>query len=706
MQKTSMVRVVPALMIMAMGILALSGSRAAAEEIWTVRSGDTSIHLSTHLLSDLGIEIADVAGNLDQPSVKPMEHPNWTFAIDPSSDLQFSTLAGVPVPGGIAGGAIRLQGSFTIVNTASGKREVVDTPEIAYIDPQVYSPDDRELYPSLYMRAGVPDSPLVFELHDSMFRFDRKEQRLYIHYLNARISKPWAEQMGRPDLAGWFVGLVEVVAQAELVEAHGIEPEPYVPVFEGGLTDVKLGILDSIQQAGHEGTYPNGIAALTMATTSCNVGDVDVPWLAPMQEDHPLIHMALYRLKDGRFEQVGVSWMKHGFFALSNSQCTPCQHPSNGTFLGVGCSDTYGPGNNRDRNYLGPRSEVDPFLGTWECTGSHFAGGQPDCVRRHTGSGHSDIDHRLQVLDADLNNAGAEYYYEGYYVVRNDGSRMNNWGSRRCTMSWSGSVWNFTTPSSNNPLVEGPALGRWGDQQTTINVAAADGEVMLAVQATDLGNGTWHYEYALLNKDSDREIRSFSLPVVGVPGITNLGFHDNDFDAGNDWQVTLDGSTLTWSTETYDQNPNANSLVFGYMFNFRFDAETPPAAIDATLGIFKPGTGTEVLATTTGPQNTVLGVPGAPAVSRVALMPARPNPFSRSVVIPFELAANMTARLDIYDASGRLVRTLSEGALAAGSDEAVWDGKDSAGKSVPAGVFYARLSAGGTVAVQPMVLVK
>jgi hypothetical protein len=706
MQKTSMVRVVPALMGMTLGILALSGTRAAAEEIWTVRSGDTSIHFNTPLLGDLGIEITDITGTLPKPSVKPMELPNWTFAIDPSSDFQFRTLAGVPVPGGIEGGAIHLDGAFTIVNSATGKRDVIGAPEIVYIDPQVYAPEDLDVQPSLYMRAGVPDSPLVFEIHDSMFRFDRENHLLYIHYMNTRVSKPWAERMGRPDLAGWFVGNVEIVAQVELVAANGIEPEPYVPDFASDLPDVKLGILDSIQQAGHEGTYPNGTAGLTMSTTSCNVGTVDVPWLAPMQEDHPLIHMALYRLKDGRFEQVGVSWMKHGFFALSSSQCTPCQHPSNGTFLGVGCSDTYGPGNNQDRNYLGPRSEVDPFLGTWECTGSHFAGGQPDCVRRHTGSGHGPVDHRLQVQDADLGDTGAEYFYESYYVVRNDGNKTNNWGSRRCTMSWNGSAWSFTTPSSNNPLIEGPALGRWGDQQTTINVAADDGEVMLAVVATDLGNGVWHYEYALLNQDSDRELRSFSLPVVGVSGIANLSFHDNDADAGNDWQVTLDSSTLTWSTETYDQNPNANSLVFGYMFNFRFDAEAPPAAMDATLGIFKPGTGTEVPAATTAPQNTVLGVPGAPVVGRIALMPARPNPFSRSVVIPFELNEEMPARLDIYDASGRLVRTLSEGNLAAGSDQVVWDGKDSAGKSVPAGVFYARLSAGGTVAVQPMVLVK
>jgi hypothetical protein len=685
-----------------LGLLVLSGP-AAAEETWAVRSGRTTIHLNTPLMRDLGVEITDVTGTLPRPADLWMEGPNWTFAIDESSDLGFRTLAGVCVPGGLTGGAIRLRGEFVIVSTRNGVRTEFKAPEIAYIDPKVYSPSDGPINPSLIFRSGGDTSPITFDLIDSMFRFDRETRVLRIHYLNFRISETWAKAMGRPDLAGWSVGGGDVEAQVELVSQIGTEPPPYEPNFADGFLDVALGILSSIRQSGHEGTFPTGQVGLTMSTTSCNLGNVDVPWLAPMLEDHPLIHMALYRLMNGRFEQVGVSWMKHGFFALSNSQCTPCQHPSGGQFLGVGCSDTYGTTNNEDRNYLGPRSEVDPYLGTWECTGSHFAGGQNDCVRRHGSSGHNAVDHRLLAQDADLNNDGATYYYEGYYVVRGDQLKNNNWASKSCTMSWNG-VWNFTTPNQSH--VYGPALERWGDLRTTVNVAADDGQVMLAVATTDLGGGVFHYEYALLNLDSDREVRSFSLPVVGVPGITNLGFHDNDANAANDWQVTLDGATVTWATDTYAQNPSANSLVFGYLFNFRFDAAAPPAAVNAALGIYKPGPGESVQAATTGPLNTVTGVPGAPIVAQAQLLPARPNPFAGSVTIPMELKAAGSVRLDVYDAAGRLVRTLREGTLPAGTQEVVWDGKDAGSQPVGAGVYYARMSAGELVAVQPMVLVK
>jgi hypothetical protein len=694
-----------ALPALTLGLLLVLSGPAAAEETWAVRSGRTTIHFNTPLLRDLGVEVTDVAGTLPRPVDLWIEGPNWTFPIDESSDLGFRTLAGVVVPGGITGGAIRHGGEFAIVSTQNGARTEFKAPEIAYVDPKVYS-SDLPINPSLIFRSGGDASPITYELHDSMFRFDRDTRVLRIHYLSFRVSESWAKEMGRPDLAGWFVGNADVTAEVELVAQVGTEPAPYEPNFSNGILDVALGILSSIRQSGHEGVFPTGRTGLTMSTTSCNLGTVDVPWLAPMLEDHPLIHMALYRLLNGRFEQVGVSWMKHGFFALSNSQCTPCQNPSGGQFLGVGCSDTYGTTNNEDRNYLGPRSEVDPYQGTWECTASHFAGGQNDCVRRHGGGGHGVVDHRLEVQDLDLNNTDATYYYEGYYVVRGEQLKENNWASRICTMSWNGSVWQFTTPGTNNPHVYGPALNRWGDQRTTVNVAVGDGEVLLAVATTDLGGGMYHYEYALLNKDSDREIRSFSLPVVGVPGITNLGFHDNDANSGNDWQVTLDGSTVSWATDTYAQNPNANSLVFGYQFNFRFDAAAPPAAVNAALGIFKPGTGSSVEAATTGPLNSVTGVPGSPTVAQARLLPARPNPFAGSVTIPLELQSTAAVRLDVYDAAGRLVRTLREGNLAVGSQDVVWDGKDSGSRQVRAGVYYARLSAGETVAVQPMVLVK
>src|SRR5262249_29609170 len=143
-----------------------------------------------------------------------------------------------------------------------------------------------------------------------------------------------------------------------------------------------------------------------------------------------------------------------------------------------------------------------------------------------------------------------------YYVVQGDQDLSNNWGSRGCTMFWEDSVWTFRIQGVlDNPLVQGPALTRWGDLATNVDVAPGDGKALLAVKTTDLGAGNYHFEYALLNMNSDRQIRSFSLPILGVQDITNIGFHDSDSDPANDWQVTVDNGTIVWQTETYNQNP-------------------------------------------------------------------------------------------------------------------------------------------------------
>jgi hypothetical protein len=266
-------------------------------------------------------------------------------------------------------------------------------------------------------------------------------------------------------------------------------------------------------------------------------------------------------------------------------------------------------------------------------------------------------------------------------------------------------VWTFTTPGTSNPLVPGQTINRWGDLRTTIDVAPGDGQVILAVQTTDLGGGVFHYEYALLNTTSDRQIRSFSIPVAGVANITNIGFHDNDQDAGNDWKVSVADGVITWETDSYATNPSAPALEFGYMVNFRFDADAAPTDLNATLGVFKPGTGTEAIGATRGPTNTVTAV-GEPNVGRMPRLTAiRPNPFYRNTTIAYELPMAAPVKLQIFDAAGRLVRSLVDESGTPGAHTAVWDGNGENGSRVRPGVYHARLQAGSITAARSVVVV-
>jgi flagellar hook assembly protein FlgD len=63
--------------------------------------------------------------------------------------------------------------------------------------------------------------------------------------------------------------------------------------------------------------------------------------------------------------------------------------------------------------------------------------------------------------------------------------------------------------------------------------------------------------------------------------------------------------------------------------------------------------------------------------------------------------------LEVYDVTGRHVRTLLRGNVAAGQHTVQWDGRDDRGFSVGSGVYFYRLRAGAnSVASRKMLLLK
>lgn len=670
---------------------------ATAAEINTVRSGWTAVHFYTETLHDLGLQFSDVDATAEPRAQQDvlMEDPQLFFAINEGSSLRFKTYGGKLIGGELLDGSISHDGGVAITSRANGiRREMRDF--------QVSLGQAAELV-ALDLANGTAGTKPAFYIAYPRHNFANQE--LLLGPMDLKITSEFAASMGRPELANRTIGAIEIHAQSVQTGSTAEIAAPYTPNFTNGALDVALGILDDMTQVAREGSYPTGVMGGACATTSCNLGTVDVPWHAAMEENHPSIAMALYRESNGKFEQVGVSDMKHGFFALSSSQCTPCQHPSDGTFLGVGCSDTYAVSNNSDRQWLAPRPEIAPFKGIWTCLGSHFAGGQPDCIRRHGGSGHSAAQHRLAVADADLGNAGATYYYEGYYVVANDANKHNNIGSRRCTMTLSGNTWNFNTPNSGNSLVEGPAIERWTADLRTNQTAPAGGQVILSVKTTDAGGGYWDYEYALFNFDSDRGVRSFSVPVGD--DVTNIGFHDPDLTSTNDWAVTVADGMITWSCEDHTTNPAANYLIFGKLYNFRFRTNAAPVDDNADLIPFLPGTGgAQYTVATRTPQGTNVAVDETGGAARVRLEQNRPNPLSPQTTIRFSVPTSTSITLDVYDTSGRHVRNLASGPVAAGQHDITWDGTAANGQRVSSGQYYYRLQSGDFTAVRSMLVLK
>ncbi len=357
------------------------------------------------------------------------------------------------------------------------------------------------------------------------------------------------------------------------------------------------------------------VVGLTMGTTSWNVGDRNLIWFAPPDERHPMIAMNVYRKMDGRMEQIGIGWVKHGFNALSNDQCGGfCNPTSPGIYLGVGCTDTYRPSTNGRQSDLGPRFEIDPWAGTYDHPTSFLQTGIP--------GGDTPITRRIQVHDDDLDpamNMGATYYMETLYITPDDVDVMNNAAHKEFSVAGidSDDQWLFTQSGQTDPILDGFAIESWAGARRTMlaqelpvnEFTSPDGRCLLSVVVTDNMDGTWRYEYALLNIDMDRQVGRFE--VEASPGVTisNIGFHaplhhDEPTNApvaeggvpidNAPWASSREAASVKWETTT-------NPLRWGTMMNFWFDADAPPADADVDLGLFRTGIVTQVSGVTDGP---------------------------------------------------------------------------------------------------------
>ncbi len=89
-----------------------------------------------------------------------------------------------------------------------------------------------------------------------------------------------------------------------------------------------------------------------------------------------------------------------------------------------------------------------------------------------------------------------------------------------------------------------------------------------------------------------------------------------------------------------------------------------------------------------------------------ALMQNYPNPFNPTTVISFALPRSSDVRIDLYDITGRLVRTLADETMTAGNHTVTFDGRSSSGNQLATGVYFYRMQANGFVATKKMLLMK
>ena len=458
---------------------------------------------------------------------------------------------------------------------------------------------------------------VFFGIQGFEYDYDATAHLLRINEGRLLVTKEFATQLGRPADAGSVVGKISIAATMRAIEVtklvNGETKSVILPaVGTRPGPDVIVGELSGLAQFGSSSGSQVGLA---VGTDSCNPGVQNLDWFANPDNDHPVIPQNLYRMSGGttndeRFEQIGQSSVKHAFTAASSNTCGFGCNGVSGTQLGSGCSDLYSAGLNSGPN-LGSRAWINPFTGAYPRNDS----GTPN--NSHTGHTHLGPSHRILVEMNDLvpaSNPGATYWAEGQYVTPHEYvwcqshpgecNMYNNASYHRYNVTNSASP--FTFSSVGSTIRETPAIRAWtGATFNQIQPApGVDGIGIVGCKVTNPSTGVWHYEYAVYNQNLDRGFQSFSVPLGPGVSVSNIGFHappqhpgwSFDGTVGNTgysstpWTPVQTSSSLSWNSETFAQNQNANAIRWGTLYNFRFDSNRPPQAVNATIGFFKTGT--------------------------------------------------------------------------------------------------------------------
>ena len=508
---------------------------------------------------------------------------------------------------------------------------------------------------------------VFFNLEGNLYDYDAGSQSFGIHDGRLLISKEFATALGRRAAAGLVVGKISVQTTMQPIEITQIvngKPKsvvvpplsqhvgPGAPTLVAG-PDIIVGDLpDMVQIDPAVGSQ----VGLGVATTSCNNGDQPVNFFALPNTDHPFFPQNLYRKSGGvdnleRFEQIGQSWIKHTFGADELDECNLGCNTNNCTQfsqLCPGCADPYLADENGWYDLLGSRAWANPFTGAF-----------PSTAANHNGHAHDGVSHRIRVNVADLNttlNAGATYFAEAQYLdpleytwCQTHPGQCNMYNNASYHQFLVNGTTNFTFSPLGQTVRMEPAIKAWTG--ATVNQLEPDqgndGVWFMGYKVTNPTNGVYHYEYALYNQNLDRSIQSFSVPLGAGANLSNIGFHAPPQEPGwaNDgtfnnqgyssmpWTVTQNATSITWNTETFGQNQNANAIRFGTLYNFRFDADQPPQTTDATVGFFKTGPPMMVAIQAPGGGGTPTPTPTATATPTGTPRPT-PSPRSRPTPPP------------------------------------------------------------------------
>jgi hypothetical protein len=616
-------------------------SGMVGKQAWSAWGGTMGVRWNLDLMQNLGISIESRSGQLRQTDYRGHE---W-FSLREAGGIEFSVKNASLQK--FNGGSLRMSGGY-----------VLRLPDGSTIDLRDATLRARASNPNI-LDLVSNDGKVWFFTDRIMFELADNNRTLAVRAADLRISTELAQRIHAPEADGWELGDFAMNNEVTIT-GSGAQPErvcttyPWpgadVPNVPGAKYQADLFMQNiSIQSVGCMGcTGPTGTGVAGFAPSSTlrnNVNDgskvptiggdplgtseavyaADVAWFTkfsgvnpPYNNDqHPFLIWNVYRINaNGGISQIARSGVKHAFVS-TNSGCTSTCGVYGGHALGLGCSDTYGSGNNDSPGDMGPRSEIIPANGQWGRCGSIF---DSNCDGAQGSNGNTSWTQRLKAPEKKLAHTagdGLSYLFESWYIVREDINIYNSMATESVNPQFSGSQWSLTG-ATNYRL--GGAIDRWVDPVTpganamNTELKVTEGHAKLAVKVTDLGNGKWRYNYAVMNFDFARAVTQGAEPNLRV--VSNLGFDAfsvpiaasvrvlsptadvGDVNPNMNWRAKTAAGRLSWSTDLSIpsfSDPTAPipsalpTLDWGVLYSFSFIANTPPAPGTASLHVAQAG---------------------------------------------------------------------------------------------------------------------
>jgi hypothetical protein len=617
---------------------------------WSAWGGDIGFNWNRDLTTAIGITLKKAS---EQTAKQDVRNNEW-FNVRESGGLQFSVVNNALQA--ITGGSVQMRGGYTLALRDGS------TLDMSNMTLRPRSSDARSL------DIVTSDGKVWFYSDHVMFRLKDDGRTLQIETADIRVTPELADRLGAPEAANWSLGTLQMNTQVYIqgtgspqdacnqssptypwpgnavtgVSGATYEADLFMETFDAqfmrcqgcdgpGGTD---GLMVFAPDSSLINNVNNGTAVATIAGdplgTSTALYTGNIAWnemfsgSAPnynqpyKNDQHPFLIWNLYRYNaDGSIEQIGRSGVKHAFLTVNFNCLGTCY---DGNSNGRGCQDTYATGNNDSSGDLGPRSEIIPASGTWGRCGSIW---DPNCTGSQHSNGNDSYAQRLKTHESQIDpaaNAGATYKFESWYIARDDINIYNSMATLSVTPHYNSGSHSWSLANQTAYRL-GPAIDRWVDPTTpganalNTELSNTEGHAKVAVKATDNGNGTWTYTYAVMNLDyargvtqqapagggpdprvlSNKGFDSFSVPVPAGSVVTGLVFRDGDTDATNNWTGRVANGNVVWSAGDRlspignNRGKTGNTLDWGTLYSFSVTVNHGPTSGSSSLHVATAG---------------------------------------------------------------------------------------------------------------------